>query len=75
MKKCIDCGYNDHFYALEFDHISNEKKLGNIPHLIKRNFAWNTIKNEINKCEVVCSCCHRIRTYNRKQFGEKRNEK
>lgn len=59
-KGCIDCGYNKHHSALEFDHIKGKKTL---------NIAWaksiSQAKKEIEKCEVVCSNCHRVRTYNR----------
>jgi hypothetical protein len=59
-KGCIDCGYNKHHSALEFDHINGEKKLNVC-------FAKSVAQalKEIEKCEVVCSNCHRVRTYNR----------
>lgn len=57
---CVDCGYNKHHSALEFDHIVGDKKLNVC-------FAKSTKQalEEIKKCEVVCSNCHRIRTYTR----------
>lgn len=67
-KGCADCGYNAHHAALDFDHVRGEKKF---------NIAgsWGTIQclREIEKCEVVCSNCHRIRTLNR--LEEKRAER
>ena len=66
---CMDCGYKDHFYALELDHRDDAQKVGNVCHLIKRTHSWAKIKEEIRKCDVVCANCHRIRTYNRKQFN------
>ena len=57
---CIDCGYNKHHSALEFDHVKGEKKLN-----ISLAKSITQAKEEIKKCEVVCSNCHRVRTYNR----------
>jgi len=57
---CTDCGYREHSCALDFDHIKGNK--------VKDVSVMRSIKNimeEISKCEVVCSNCHRIRTYNR----------
>lgn len=59
-KGCSDCGYNEHHAALDFDHIKGEKKIN-----VCFAKSINQAKEEIKKCEVVCSNCHRIRTYNR----------
>jgi len=57
---CVDCGYKKHHSALDFDHTKGLKKLNVC-------FAKSILqaKREIKKCEVVCSNCHRIRTYKR----------
>lgn len=60
---CADCGGVFHYCAMDFDHLDGETKDRNISTM--RNLSWNRIKLEISKCEVVCSNCHRIRTYNR----------
>lgn len=31
--------------------------------MVKRMFSWETVLNEIAKCDLVCVCCHRLRTY------------
>lgn len=62
---CVDCGYNESPYALQFDHIYNNKK-ENVSNLIRSDYSWKTIKEEIEKCEIVCANCHAIRTHNRK---------
>lgn len=61
---CIDCGFNLHPRALEFDHISDNKR-ANVSNLIRSDYSWKTILEEIAKCEVVCANCHAIRTANR----------
>ena len=64
---CKDCGYNKHHAGLEFDHLvprNGNKKL-TIAALMGKSL--NRIKEEIEKCDVVCGTCHRIRTWNRLQ--------
>ncbi len=62
-KKCSDCGNEDH-RVFEFDHIENNK-LDNVSQLLLGGYSWEVIEREVNKCEVVCANCHRIRTFTR----------
>lgn len=62
-KKCKDCGYNN-ILALEFDHVNNDKE-ANVCRLISKRRPKNIIMAEINKCDIVCANCHRIRTQTR----------
>ena len=57
---CLDCGEADPV-VLEFDHALGEKKY-NLSDLILRYSGWETIRAEIEKCEVRCANCHRRRT-------------
>lgn len=61
-KGCNDCSYNVHHVALDFDHIIGIKKIN-----VCNAKSIDQAKEEILKCEVVCSNCHRIRTYERLQ--------
>ena len=63
---CADCGYNKDAYALQFDHIGDDKKK-NVSDLISSDYGWKTILEEMNKCEVICANCHAIRTRMRGQ--------
>lgn len=60
---CKDCGIKNHI-ILDFDHIKDKKY--NVSQMIRDGFSWKAIIKEIEKCEVVCANCHRIRTYNRR---------
>jgi hypothetical protein len=60
---CMDCGYAENPVALDFDHVKGVKLL-NIG--MNRHRDINLILEEIDKCEVVCANCHRIRTANRR---------
>lgn len=63
---CIDCGYNKHPEALDFDHLPQYEKKYGISGLARSNAAPETLWAEIAKCEVRCTNCHRIMTYNRR---------
>jgi hypothetical protein len=57
---CADCG-NKNPIVLDFDHLKDKKY--NISRMIHDGFSWKAILKEIEKCEVVCANCHRIRTH------------
>lgn len=61
---CIDCGYNKHPAALDFDHKPGVEKVGDISQLILGGF--DVLMAEIEKCEVRCANCHRIKTTERR---------
>lgn len=61
--KCSDCPCSD-WRVLEFDHINDDKK-GDVTQLIQNGNSWEVILSEINKCEIVCANCHRLRTMTR----------
>ena len=55
--KCEKCGYDKCLSALEFHHIDPSKKDFTISTVINRKFE--KIKNELDKCVLVCANCHR----------------
>lgn len=57
---CVDCGNTDP-RVLEFDHVRGEKK-ASISELVRTRHSLKAIKLEIDKCEVRCANCHRIKT-------------
>lgn len=63
---CVDCGYNAHPVALDFDHVCGDKKfnLSRVTHSIE------AITAELEKCVVRCSNCHRIRTAEARHAAE-----
>lgn len=63
---CIDCGYSKHPEALQFDHLPTFTK-----HFEISKSHLKPIKEvleEIKKCEIVCACCHAIRTHHRRKL-------
>jgi len=61
---CLDCGKRYPHYIMDFDHVSGQK-ISSVSSMIKWG-SWDEILEEINKCELVCSNCHRERTWQRK---------
>jgi hypothetical protein len=59
---CIDCGYNQNPIALDFDHTG--KKLFNI-NTARASRSFTVLLDEIDKCEIRCANCHRIKTEER----------
>ena len=66
---CIDCGNSD-IRVLEFDHVRGVK-VNNVTTLSKRGHTLEKIKKEIEKCEVRCANCHRIKTIERYKTTKK----
>lgn len=67
-KGCARCGYDEHPAALEFDHIDRSVKEFNISVLTTRLSQYreediNQMWTEVAKCQVLCSNCHRIKTW------------
>lgn len=61
---CGDCGVSYPYYVMEFDHVRGLKAF-NVSTAVQYNPGWERLKAEIAKCDVVCSNCHRERTYRR----------
>lgn len=61
----MDCGYNEHPAALDYDHRPDTSKCFNLGSTVTWSIA--RIDEEIAKCDVVCANCHRIRTFNRRE--------
>lgn len=50
-KKCVRCGYDKYFGALEFHHIDPKTK--------ESEFEWQKKNFDITKVILVCSNCHK----------------
>jgi hypothetical protein len=60
---CAICGYNKCIGALDFHHVNPEDKKFKIDKACVGR-ADKTVFNEIQKCIVLCSNCHREIHYN-----------
>jgi hypothetical protein len=50
---------------MDFDHLDGDTKDFNIASFKVLGLSWHSVLLEIDKCELVCSNCHRIRTRDR----------
>lgn len=66
---CIICGY-DNIFALEFDHLDPSTKKESISSLSRRAINYKHIANEIKKCQVLCTNCHRKKNSKEQSWHE-----
>ena len=60
--KCSTCGYNKCIEALDFHHRDSSVKEFGIA--AKGNTrSWESVKQELNKCILLCANCHREHHY------------
>jgi hypothetical protein len=60
---CMDCGRKFPPVAMDFDHVREEKHF-NIS--MARDKPAYAILEELKKCDLICACCHRVRTERRR---------
>ena len=62
--QCQDCKelFVGHPEVFDFDHLKDKEAI--ISKLIRRA-SWERVLKEADKCELVCSNCHRVRTKRR----------
>lgn len=66
---CVDCGESD-IMVLQFDH--QRDKVSSVCSMVMQRSSWESIQEEIAKCEVRCANCHMRRTA--KQFNWYRHQ-
>jgi hypothetical protein len=59
MSPCVDCGQSFDPCAMDFDHKDPRTKVQRVSRLV---CSWGRLIEEVQKCELVCACCHRLRT-------------
>jgi hypothetical protein len=59
---CKDCGKQYPYFVMDFDHLGNKNQI--ISRLVLSN-NFSALKKEIENCDLVCSNCHRVRTFTR----------
>jgi hypothetical protein len=59
---CMDCNNQYPYYVMDFDHRDPKEKSFTIASMTNKSNVELVMK-EIEKCDVVCANCHRIRTH------------
>jgi hypothetical protein len=67
---CEDCHQSFPPCVMDFDHIRGKKRR-NIGQLLKNSLG--VLLAEIEKCELVCANCHRIRTSKPRDYIESKD--
>ncbi len=65
-KPCMDCRVPYPHFVLDYDHVRGTK-INKLSRLMDK-VCLDAIRKEIAKCDLVCSNCHRIRTWKRGQY-------
>lgn len=66
---CQDCGGVFPPECMDFDHVRGKKPFS-LGSRLALKYKWETVTREIEKCDLVCANCHRIRTTRRRQNEE-----
>lgn len=66
---CQDCGGTFHPWVMELDHREGTVKEAAVANLVSKGCTNARLLEEIEKCDVVCANCHRMRTYRRMYEG------
>jgi CRISPR/Cas system-associated protein Cas10 (large subunit of type III CRISPR-Cas system) len=64
-RPCQDCGGSFHPWVMELDHRDGTTKTAAVANLVSKGCTDARLLEEIEKCDVVCANCHRMRTYRR----------
>ena len=60
---CTDCGVSYPSFVMDFDHVRGAKQFSVGAGAL--TLAWDRVLAEVEKCELVCANCHRVRTHER----------
>ena len=61
-KPCVRCNNIFNHKAMDWHHKDSTKKLFDIANAVNHLYSKEKILKEINKCELICSNCHRTET-------------
>lgn len=65
-RPCSDCGSRYPPHVMDFDHRDTRDKMFSIGRDALAQIPDAVLQEEIQKCDVVCSNCHRVRTHLRR---------
>jgi hypothetical protein len=65
-KPCHDCGGSFPVCCMDFDHRIGTIKVYNLGSMFAHHYSMELIESELEKCDLVCANCHRIRTRDRR---------
>lgn len=66
---CNVCGTTDK-RCLQLHHKDSSTKKHSVATLIGKGYIFKTVKEEVEKCEVLCANCHSIHHYEERRSGD-----
>lgn len=64
---CLDCQHAWPSVAMDFDHRDPSTKVYDVTKWAFSNWTIEKLQAEVMKCDVVCACCHRLRTHGQRR--------
>ena len=58
---CPDCGGTFPSVCFDFHHIDEKTKILSPAMMAKQDYSYKSLQEEIDKCVLICSNCHRLR--------------
>ena len=68
--KCLDCKRDDLNYCC-YDFHHRDPKSKDVTWNKLRLRSWKKIVEELDKCDLLCACCHRMRHVNPNYLAKK----
>jgi hypothetical protein len=56
--ECESCGYDEHPAAIDFHHTGDKEE--GVGSMVNEGYSRQSIKEEIERCKVLCANCHRV---------------
>jgi hypothetical protein len=73
-QRCARCGFAD-YRALQFHHRDRGEKEVAVAEMARAGLSLDSIKREIEKCEVLCANCHCIAHYDERASAGSRSRR
>lgn len=70
-RPCMDCGGVFPPCCMDFDHRDRSTKIDIVSKVVSFPGGFDALLAEIDKCDLVCANCHRIRTFERNHNKER----
>lgn len=70
--ECADCGMSGEVcsWLMEYHHLPGHEKVSSVSFLVNNGYSKERILEEMDKCEVLCANCHRVRHFEEAKFAE-----
>lgn len=64
--KCIRCNWSGDISGFDFHHLDPAEKDFTLSNRFIAGMKWESVKKELDKCELLCAICHRLEHSNYK---------